>query len=203
MVAAQRAKKHSMAAAEHMKIPLAMSAALYALSLCQPSQAQTSNTYFYDSLGRLEATAVANGISAGVRTRYLLDAAGNRSGQISEAIIPRAMQDRLYISESLLVGQRLISDDNRFSLVLQVDGNLVVYGPNGPLWANYSTAGRSTVLNMQTDGNLVIRGPAEEAVWHTNTAGHPGAFLVMQSDGNLVIYEPDWTFVWASGTGGH
>jgi len=55
-----------------------------------------------------------------------------------------------------------------------------------------------TVLMMQTDGNLVAyRGGG--AIWHSNTGGHPGAYLVVQIDGNVVVYSSSniplwWTY---------
>lgn len=65
-------------------------------------------------------------------------------------------------------------------------------------------------LTMQTDGNLVIyrtTGPSTRVVvWHTNTPGKPGSYVVNQGDGNLVIYKPlannQRVAIWQSGTYG-
>ncbi|MBD2770162.1 hypothetical protein IC235_19925 [Hymenobacter sp. BT664] len=44
-------------------------------------------------------------------------------------------------------------------------------------------------LIMQGDGNLVIYRLADfSARWSSRTAGNPGAFCTMQSDGNFVVY---------------
>ncbi|MBD2770161.1 hypothetical protein IC235_19920 [Hymenobacter sp. BT664] len=44
-------------------------------------------------------------------------------------------------------------------------------------------------LVMQGDGNLVIYRLADfSARWSSRTAGNPGAFCTMQSDGNFVVY---------------
>ncbi|KAK4185373.1 bulb-type lectin domain-containing protein [Podospora australis] len=53
-------------------------------------------------------------------------------------------------------------------------------------------------LVMQEDGNLVIYDQAGKATWHTDTAdSSPGAhhILCVQNDGNLVLYkgEPIWS----------
>ena len=40
-------------------------------------------------------------------------------------------------------------------------------------------------------------------IWHTNTAGHPGAYYTMQDDGNFAIFDKDDTLLWASNTYGH
>ncbi|WP_312991447.1 hypothetical protein [Brevundimonas diminuta] len=167
------------------------------------ASAQQVQAYFYDTHGRLQATTTAHS-NSGSRTLYGLDSADNRTSKATNNAGTRAAPDQLAAGETLLPGQRLVSSDGRFAFVLQEgDGNAVIYGPTGGLWANYATSGRSTIIAMQHDGNVVLRGPANEAVWDTGTAGNPGARLLMQNDGNLVIYVNGWTAVWASGTGGH
>ena len=42
---------------------------------------------------------------------------------------------------------------------MQADGNLVIYGPAGPVWAT-GTNGPDRSLVVQSDGNLVIYGPS-------------------------------------------
>jgi hypothetical protein len=89
---------------------------------------------------------------------------------------------------------------------------------NSPIWTvKYSQAPNLIVngqlwlveLDMQADGNLVAYyGPnvddgfvaaGSAAIFASNTAGNPGAFLRMQDDGNLVIYGPAGV-LWATGT---
>ena len=55
---------------------------------------------------------------------------------------------------------------------------------------------------MQTDGNLVIYLPTGEAIWSSDTYGHPNSSLVVQDDGNVVIYDPNHTALWATDTDG-
>lgn len=106
--------------------------------------------------------------------------------------------------------------------VIQPDGNVVVRSAaDAPVWASYSfwnalgsnqelrpdhylsasNVGNIT-LHMQSDGNLVLykNGPA---VWASNTAGNPGAWLAMQSDGNLVIYSAAGPALWYTRTDGN
>ena len=109
------------------------------------------------------------------------------------------MSDRLNPGDNLAVGGAITSLDGRFTLVLQADGNLVLYQAGGVArWATGTgTASRKPPdwqAIMQTDGNFVLywhRGgsPAEPA-WATATDGHPGAYLAVQDDGNVVIYGP-------------
>jgi hypothetical protein len=83
---------------------------------------------------------------------------------------------------------RLVSTDGQYVLVMQGDGNLVVYAPgNRAIWASGSRVGNSDV-QMQGDGNLVVYAPPPNryAVWASGTSGNLHA--EMQTDGNLVLY---------------
>jgi hypothetical protein len=121
---------------------------------------------------------------------------------VSRTPVPPSRPDRLLPGEGLTIGHSITSSDGRFRLVLQADGNLVLYAPRGiALWAS-NTAGHADVWNavMQSDGNLVVYNVFGHPLWASNTAGHPGASLVAQSDGNLVIYDPANHPLWASNT---
>ncbi|MBK8238772.1 MAG: hypothetical protein IPK74_24865 [Deltaproteobacteria bacterium] len=96
-------------------------------------------------------------------------------------------------------GEMLGSCDGRFTLVMQPEGNAVLYFNGvGALWGSGSEGTGGSSLVMQADGNLVIYGPAG-ARWHSQTHGHPGAALYVQDDGNLVIYDGG-TPLWHTGT---
>ncbi len=101
---------------------------------------------------------------------------------------------------SLANGQSLTSCDGRFTLVIQGDGNLVLYQAGvGALWANH-VYGNGHTLHMQGDGNLVVYNNIGQAPWHTSTHGQNGSFLAVQDDGNVVVYTPGWQPLWASNT---
>lgn len=101
------------------------------------------------------------------------------------------MSDRLNPNQSLNVGDMLISQDGRFTLILQQDGNLVLYWSGGPArWATGTNGRTVSRAIMQSDGNLVLYAPDGTAVWASGTVGHPGSFLIIQNDGNVVIYGP-------------
>lgn len=107
---------------------------------------------------------------------------------------------KLNPNEELRVGQERISTDSRFRLVMQADGNLVVYRVSDgiALWAT-ATDGKGAVRAvMQSDGNLVLYTAGNVAVWASNTVGNAGAFLQLKNDSNLVIYKGT-TKVWATG----
>src|SRR5437870_2884423 len=111
------------------------------------------------------------------------------------------MSDRLNPGASLGVGGSITSQDGRFTLTMQGDGNLVLYRSGGPArWAT-GTGGRTvSQAIMQNDGNFVMYGPGGEYIWDTGTDNHPGAWLVVQNDGNVVIYDPSGNPLWATNT---
>jgi len=103
----------------------------------------------------------------------------------------------LYGGQALFANQSNTSCDGRYLLITQgTDGNVVLYGPTGALWATYAY-GAGNWLTMQTDGNLVVYTSSNVPVWSSGTDGNPGAWLAIQNDGNLVIYtssnQPLWT----------
>lgn len=108
----------------------------------------------------------------------------------------------LVAGKTLLAGDRKASCDGRFSVVMQKDGNLVLYKGSTPLWSTktWQTSGQRAV--MQADGNFVLYDAAGKALFATGTWGHPGGYLKVQEDGNLVVHAPDGAALWASGTSG-
>ena len=113
------------------------------------------------------------------------------------------MSDRLNPGESLQVDESLTSPNGQFSLRLQEDGNLVLYGQDGqPMWATGTDGQEVSTATMQADGNVVLYSPGGDAVWASNTFGNDGAYLVLQDDGNLVIYAADGAPLWATNTSG-
>jgi hypothetical protein len=56
------------------------------------------------------------------------------------------------------------------SLVMQADGNLVLYGPDGACWSSATDGTDADRLQIQDDGNAVIYGPSSPR-WATDTAG--------------------------------
>lgn len=106
-------------------------------------------------------------------------------------------------NQALHIGDSLLSYDGRFWLVLQGDGNLVLYSPNRALWSTQTQGKGGVNLIMQNDGNLVLYRADWTPVWSSNTANAGGGSkLIPQTDGNLVTYSPSWSPTWWSGTNG-
>jgi hypothetical protein len=106
----------------------------------------------------------------------------------------------LKAGQELKAGQSLYSPSEQYQLIMQTDGNLVVYENGSAIW-NTGTegTGSSNYLIMQTDGNLVVYTSANKAVWNSGTEGTGSSnYLAMQNDGNLVVYTSGGTAEWSS-----
>jgi hypothetical protein len=107
---------------------------------------------------------------------------------------------RLNPDERLVAGERLVSPNGQFVLIMQADGNLVQYAPgNRAVWAT-GTNRSNSVVHLQDDGNLVVVAPGNTPVWSTGTHGNPRATLELQNDGNLVVYAQGHVARWESGS---
>ncbi|MEZ4320094.1 MAG: peptidoglycan DD-metalloendopeptidase family protein [Myxococcota bacterium] len=100
--------------------------------------------------------------------------------------------------------QSLGSCDGRFSLVMQGDGNLVLYRAGGTaLWHTQTHGNPGAWAVMQGDGNLVVYSVWGTPLWSSGTHGHAGSTLAVQNDGNVVIYAPNGAPLWNTGTWGN
>lgn len=105
-------------------------------------------------------------------------------------------RDVLQPGAELAADNQVTSANGQYTLVMQQDGNLVLYAkPGKAIWDTH-TQGRGLKAVMQKDGNLVVSTPAGKPLYDTATGGHPGAQLAVQNDGNLVIYGADGEVLW-------
>ena len=113
------------------------------------------------------------------------------------------------------------------TLIMQGDGNLVLYNGSGnPIWASGTNGKGASTLIMQGDGNLVLYNGSGNPIWASgtnvnigntptsltlNTSISQGALIIspdgqhrlgLQGDGNLVLYNGSGNPIWASGTSG-
>lgn len=82
----------------------------------------------------------------------------------------------------------LLSPNGRHQLLMQEDGNLVLYTEGHPVWATGTHGRPGASAWHQPDGNLVVYGPDRLPLWDSGTWHFPGSTLVLQDDGNAVIY---------------
>jgi len=118
--------------------------------------------------------------------------------------------NRLQAGQRLPRDQRLVSSNGRFNLVMQSDGNLVLYDGNpgqNAIWATNTWTlpqeRRPTHADMQTDGNLVLYNDTMQPAWGAGIFGPNfiNPYLEIQDDGNLVIYHDGRRPLWATNTG--
>ncbi|BBX82875.1 LysM peptidoglycan-binding domain-containing protein [Mycolicibacterium aubagnense] len=100
------------------------------------------------------------------------------------------MGDTLQKGEKLEVGQSLTSNNGAYRLVLQEDGNLVLYAGEQSVWATATDGQDVQRAEVQDDGNFVLYTP-DKPVWASQTAGTDNVRLVLQDDRNLVLYSGD------------
>ena len=92
-------------------------------------------------------------------------------------------------------GAHIYSADGKQLLIMQGDGNLVLYSGGKPTWSSGTHGHPGARLVAQSDGNVVIYS-GNKPLWNTGTHKHPGARLILQNDGNLVVYTADWKPLW-------
>src|SRR5260370_7290802 len=106
------------------------------------------------------------------------------------------MSDRLLPSQQLNVNDRLVSPNGKVTLVMQGDGNLVLYivDTGFALWSTNTSGTPVTHAILQTDGNFVCYDAAGKAYWASNTAigsllsGFFPPSFVLQTHAILIIY---------------
>jgi hypothetical protein len=91
-----------------------------------------------------------------------------------------------------------VRSPNGHSLVLQFDGNVVLYNSRHvAIWSTNTKGYEPVQFIMKGDGNLALYSTTGQ-VWASNTSDNLGAFLAVQDDGNLVIYDANYNAVWAA-----
>lgn len=102
-----------------------------------------------------------------------------------------------YIPTTIIVPDAIYSANGADKLVMQSDGNLVIYCetcvPEKALWSTQTNNGKFLVF--QTDGNLIVKDSSHNDIWASNIvstcAGSQYAYFSLQNDGNLVMKYDD------------
>lgn len=110
--------------------------------------------------------------------------------------------DRLQAGDQLDPGDSLASRNGLVSLVLEADGDLVLYRTlfRQPLWASNSSGKGIVRVRMRPDGNLEGVSAAGATQWESGTSGSPGATAVLRDDGNFVVVDAQGVVRWESNT---
>lgn len=117
--------------------------------------------------------------------------------------VPPPPPNRLASGEVLARGQRILSGNGRFELLMQRDGNLVLYVVHGrALWQSRTFRHPGAVAAITSAGNLEVESPGGAPLWQTHIKRTGPTYAVMQDDANLVLYRAGRKPVWASHTAG-
>jgi hypothetical protein len=102
---------------------------------------------------------------------------------------------------TLSAGDKLVSNDGLYDLVMQSDGNLVEYTAGRPIWSTRTSGHAGAKAVVQKDSNLVIYSETGRVLWAATGGGRSGSFrLVLQNDGSMAIYGPTST-IWHKAPG--
>lgn len=111
--------------------------------------------------------------------------------------------DRLKAGEVIQTNGTLRSPNRKYALILQGDGNFVLYIDGGSaLWASNTGDYRKAVKGLlQDDGNLRLFDESNREKWSSRTGGEGNAssVLIIQDDGNVVI-NSDGKVIWETET---
>jgi len=103
----------------------------------------------------------------------------------------------LQSGQQLRPGEWMLAAGGQLKLIMQTDGNLVVYRGRTALWHSHTWAHPGARAVMQTDGNLVVY-LGSTALWNSHTWANPGAVVALQPSGYLVAYSRIGTPLWST-----
>jgi len=110
--------------------------------------------------------------------------------------------NKILSNARMYTDQPLQTANRAYKLVLQGDGNLVLYSTKRALWSSSTVGSGAIQLAMQSDGNLVLYTRDGRAVWNTGTYRSGQSQLLVQPDGNLVVYNAAGQATWSTRTNG-
>jgi hypothetical protein len=113
------------------------------------------------------------------------------------------VNDTLDQGNSLTAGKTLVSENGKYIMIYQTDGNLCLYSTSGgsSIWCSKATHTPGK-LKLQSDGNLVAYDSGNIPKWSTKTANKgSGPFkLTIQNDRNIVLSDADDKILWKTNT---
>jgi hypothetical protein len=157
----------------------------------------------------LAPTAASRPLSPAAGSHQLQAANADNAAQAASATQASASVAAI---TTFTAGTSIISGNGDYQLLMQTDGDLVENSLHGisPLVIDHGVTNNDYLAGGNASaggGNWTVTGTyvGEETtqIWHSNTAGNPGARAVLQPDGNFVVYSASNAVLWSSNTGGH
>ncbi|WP_164874495.1 hypothetical protein [Rathayibacter festucae] len=143
---------------------------------------------FLPPRSRLAAAVVAAAVvsASGVAAAPAL-AAPATSFSVVRLAAAVTVGDTLAPGTALHVDEQLTSANGQYRLVMQGDGNVVLYSASGGVEWTTGTRGSGNYFTLQNDGNIVVYTEGGAPLWVSGSSGHEQPDrLVLQDDGNLV-----------------
>ena len=120
----------------------------------------------------------------------------NRPVWVNGDLVPQPGHGYLAANKELKTNQTITSNNLKYRLVMQEDGNLVLSDEkNATVWSTNTSGKPVTKCVFQGDGNLVLYNEANQAQWASDTYDYGGAKLILDDDGYLTLYHkgrPVW-----------
>jgi hypothetical protein len=120
---------------------------------------------------------------------------------VPSAASAKSIGSKLSPGSSLTSGSWLESPNGMYRLVMQRDGNLVLYGKGVAVWASDTAYHAGAAAIMQRDGNFVVY-ESHHSIWSSGTdrPGDGGSALVLENGGDIVIYSAAHKALWRTAT---
>jgi lysophospholipase L1-like esterase len=104
-------------------------------------------------------------------------------------VSPSTHCGRFLPGQGLLAGQTLVSCDGRYTMNMQLDGNLVIYDANTPIWWTGTVNQPAAEVLLRADGNFVLYARDASVLWQSASRTTTDVAAWLQGDGNFVIYD--------------
>jgi hypothetical protein len=111
--------------------------------------------------------------------------------------IPNGISDTIRMGTTLFPGHQIVSANGWFRLVVQDDGNCVLYSKDGTIcWATHTAGERLARLVYDNAGYFRLYSPSNAVLWGV---GPYLGTVKLQDDGNLVLTDTSGNVRWHSG----
>jgi peptidyl-Asp metalloendopeptidase len=153
--------------------------------------------------GRRTGVTAGTSLSCTARSSSTLECDADAAGTLTNmlGVVAGFRDSRTALAaRQILPDGAIRSENGRYRLTYQNDGNLVLYDDQArvPLWSSNTGATRPGQTIMQADGNLVVYDAQGIYRWSSGTAVNPNAYFTVQNDGNLVVFRSDGQPIWGA-----
>ena len=99
------------------------------------------------------------------------------------------MSNCLIPGGKLTPGNSLISANGQYKFALNTNGNITLTGP-GVNWSSNTAGDEVSCLVMQSDGNLVLYDSNQHAMWSSGTENHASFLVIQDDGNAVIYQLP-------------